>query len=142
MSPYEELWGQKPLARPALTGGSKHWKLGGAWCDRHGSRQVSTRGHDFWKSFHLSLWGWLSCQTSDSQTHGHGSPMVSLQRLIPGPWWWQIPQVLTRKYPPSSGLAWSAPYTAMLGQGGGELAWEDTQEPMSRESASTSCSCV
>ena len=86
--------------------------------------------------------GWLSCQTSDSQTHGHGSLMVWLQRLIPGLWWWKIPQVLTRKYPPSSKLAWSAPYTAVLEQGGGELAWEDTQKPVSRESASTSCSCA
>lgn len=83
---------------------------------------------------------WLSCQTSDSQTRGHGSLMVWLQRLIPGLWWWKIPQVLTRKYPLSSKLAWRAPHTAMLGQGRGELKWEDTQEPVSQESASTSCS--
>lgn len=84
--------------------------------------------------------GWLSYQTSDSQTRGHGSLMVWLQRLIPGLWCWKILQVLTRKYPPSPKLAWRAPHTARLGQGGGELTWEDTQEPVSQESASTSCS--
>ena len=55
--PHEKLRGQKPLPRPALTGGPKRGQPGGAYCGRRGPQEVSTSGHDFGKSFHLSLWG-------------------------------------------------------------------------------------
>lgn len=57
--------------------------------------------------------------------------MVWLQRLIPGLWWWKIPQVLTRKY--LQAPSWpGAHHTQPCQDKKGELVWEDTQEPMSR----------